>query len=74
MALKGSGRGKLAEFVANHVLCDIYRNMLAAVVDRDGVAYEIREDNGSSAFRTPYLPFLRFTMNLSERLWWARVL
>ena len=40
MALKGSGRGKLAEFVANHVLRDIHRNMLAAVMDRDGVAYE----------------------------------
>lgn len=43
MAPVGSGRRKLAELVADHIFCDIYRNMLAAVVHRKRMTYEIRE-------------------------------
>ena len=38
MALKGPRGGKLAQLVSNHVLGDIHRHVLAAVVNCDGVA------------------------------------
>ena len=110
MALKGPRGGKLAQLVSHHVLGDIHRHMLAAVVDRDGVANEIMEDLlqvltiffSPASFmawilfsstgctkgpffrlllivslllsRAPYLPFLRFTINLSLRFFFLRVL
>ena len=43
---ENAGRGKLTEFVPDHVLGDEDRHMLAAVVDRDGVANEVWIDDG----------------------------
>ena len=58
MALKGSGRGKLAELVADHVLGDVDRDVLSPVVDGDGVTNEGGEDGGGSG---PGLQNLLFT-------------
>ena len=49
VAFEGSGGGKLAELVADHIFRYIHRNMLAAVVNRKCVTNEIREDCRSSA-------------------------
>ena len=43
VASEGSGGGELAQLVADHIFSDIYRDMLAAVVDRKGVTDEIRK-------------------------------
>ena len=48
MALEGSGRGKLAELMADHVLGHIDRYMLSSVVNSKGMTYEFREDCGTS--------------------------
>src|SRR5262245_16888890 len=40
----GAGGGELAQLVAHHRLGDEHRHVLAAVVDRDRVADELRED------------------------------
>src|SRR5262249_62320118 len=42
----GSGVAELAEAVADHVLGHVDRDVLLAVVDRDRVADERREDDG----------------------------
>ena len=44
-----AGRRKLAELVANHVLGDVDRHMLAAVMDGEGVTDELGEDGGGAA-------------------------
>ena len=49
MALEGTSRGKFAELVADHVLGDIHRHMLAAVMHGDGVSDEVGEDGGGAA-------------------------
>src|SRR5690348_6315869 len=41
-----AGRGELAEAVADHVLRDVHRHVLLAVVDGNRVADEVREDDG----------------------------
>src|SRR5690606_40412108 len=38
VTLEGAGQGELAELVANHVLVDQHRDVVATVVDGDGVA------------------------------------
>src|ERR1700730_144939 len=48
MAVKRAGRRELTEFVADHFLGDDDRDVLLAVVDAEGEAYELRQ-NG----RTP---------------------
>ena len=40
MAAEGTGGSKLAELVTDHIFCHVNRNVLAAVIDRDGVADE----------------------------------
>ena len=40
----GSGCNELTEFVANHILCYIYRHVFSSVMDSDCVSYEGRED------------------------------
>ena len=42
MTLEGLGRGELTELVANHGFGDEHRNMLAAIVNGEGVSDEIR--------------------------------
>ena len=49
MAAEGAGGGELAQLVANHILGDIDRDMLAAVVHGEGVADKIGEDGGGAA-------------------------
>ena len=49
MAAEGTGGSKLAELVTDHIFLDINGNVLAAVIDRDGVADEGGEDRGAAA-------------------------
>ena len=44
MASKSPRRGKLTQFMSNHVLRDIHGNELVAVVDGNRVADEIRRN------------------------------
>ena len=46
-----TGRGELAEFVANHVLGDIHRDELVAVMHSDGKTNEIGGNHGSAGPR-----------------------
>src|SRR6185436_18893556 len=46
MAAERPGGGELAEAMSDHVLGDEDGHVLAAVVDRDGVPDEVREDHG----------------------------
>src|SRR2546430_3045380 len=43
---EGAGRRKLTQLVADHVLADVDRHMASAIVDRNGVADELRKDRG----------------------------
>lgn len=49
MAAEHSGRGKLSEFVSDHVLRHENRHVLATVVDRKRVTDHIGKDRGSAA-------------------------
>lgn len=49
MALVGPGRSKLAELVPHHILGYIDRDMLASIVNCEGMANKIRENGGSAA-------------------------
>ena len=49
MAAEGTGGSKLAELVTDHIFLDINGNVLAAVLDRDGVTDEGGEDRGAAA-------------------------
>src|SRR5688572_5577308 len=44
VALERAGQRKLAELVSDHVLGDVHRHELPAVVDGDGVANHVRRD------------------------------
>ena len=46
MSSESSGKGKLAEFVPNHVLCDEYGHMAPTVVDGYGQPHHIGNDSG----------------------------
>ena len=48
MAFECTCRCKLTELVTNHVLSNINRNKLIAVMNCDGVAYEIRRDHAGA--------------------------
>src|SRR6266581_198539 len=48
MTLERPRQRKLAELVSDHVLGNIDRNVLLAVVDGDGQADEIRQDGGAA--------------------------
>ena len=43
VTLEGSGGSELTELVADHILGNIYRNMLSAIVNCECVTYEVRE-------------------------------
>ena len=49
MALKSTGGGELAQLVADHILGDVNRHVLATVVDGEGVADKVRENGGGAA-------------------------
>ena len=49
MASELAGGSKLTQFVANHILGNVYGHMLAAVMDSKGVADEFGEDGGGAA-------------------------
>jgi hypothetical protein len=53
----GSGGGKLAKLVANHILGYIYRHMFPAVMHGKGVSDKIGEDCGGSAPRAQHFLF-----------------
>ena len=46
MALEGPGGREFAELMTDHVLRDIDRDKLAAIMDGDGVADKVRVDGG----------------------------
>ena len=48
MTLEGSGGSELTELVTDHILCHIYRNVLAAVMNRKCMTYELGENGGTS--------------------------
>src|SRR5690606_18846286 len=45
MTLEGPGQGELAELVANHVLVDQHRDVVAAVMDGDRETHHLRQDH-----------------------------
>lgn len=49
MTLKGSGRCEFTEFVSNHILCYIHGDMLASVMNSEGVADKFGKDCGAAA-------------------------
>ena len=49
MAAESAGGSELTQLVADHVLLDIDRHVLAAIMDSDGVTDEGREDGGATA-------------------------
>src|SRR5688572_25447068 len=49
VAVEGPGRRELAELVTDHVLADVDRNMLLAVVDAESQADELRQDRRAPA-------------------------
>src|SRR5271165_1427461 len=49
MAVKGTGRRKLAELVADHLLGHHHRDVLVAVVDAEGQPDELRQDRRTTA-------------------------
>ena len=48
MTLEGSGGSKLTELVTYHILGNLYRAVLASIVDRARVTDEFREDRRSA--------------------------
>src|SRR5215210_7117653 len=55
MAVEGARRRELAELVAHHLLAHVDRDMLVAVVNAEGQAYELRQDRGTAAPRLNHL-------------------
>src|SRR5581483_3965538 len=58
MTLEGPRGRKLAELVPNHVLGDVYRNELPAVVNGDGVPDEIGNNGGTPRPGTNHFLFV----------------
>ena len=48
MALERAGQRKLAEFVADHVLVDVNRNVLATVMNRNRKPNKLRQNCGAA--------------------------
>jgi hypothetical protein len=48
MAPEGPGRRKLTQAVANHVFCDVDWHMPAAIMDGNGVSYQLGENYAGS--------------------------
>ena len=48
MASVSPGHNELAQLMSDHILCDIDRNMLTSVMNRNSVAYERRENGGTA--------------------------
>ena len=70
MTLEGTGGCKLAELVTDHILSDVNRNVLLAVVNGDGVTHEIREDRGGTGpgLKNLLLVLLVHSADASEEL------
>ena len=73
MAAEGAGGGEFAELMSNHILGDVDRDVLAAVMDGNRVTDEIREDGGAS-FQAYFFLLGRLMISLSEYLRCLRVL
>ncbi len=58
MAPEQPGRGKLAEFMTNHILADEHRDELIPVVHGNRVANEVRRNRRRSRPRLNYLLFV----------------
>src|SRR5688500_1519924 len=55
VATEGARRRELTQAVADHVLGDVDRDVLLAVVDGDRVAYEVGEDDARARPRLEHL-------------------
>jgi hypothetical protein len=68
VAAEGAGGSKLAELMTDHVLGDVDGHVLAAVMHRDGMPHEIREDGAGAGpgFQDDFLPAL-FRSSTRER-------
>ena len=49
MTEEGPRRGELPELVADHLLVDVHRHELLAVVNRERQADEVRQNGGAAA-------------------------
>ena len=49
MTLESSGRCEFTEFMSNHILCYIHGDMLASVMNSEGVADKFGKDCGAAA-------------------------
>ena len=67
MVAERTGRRELAEFVTDHRLGDVHRDVLAAVVDRDGVTDHVGDDRRATAPRLDDL-LLAFGVQLVDLL------
>jgi len=65
MTVVGPGRREFTELVTDHVFIDIDRHMLAAVVNAEGQAYELRQDRGATAPDLDYFITSAFAYLLS---------
>ena len=48
MTFEGTGKGEFAELVSYHILGNIYRNVLSAIVNSNCMTYHFREDGRAS--------------------------
>ena len=48
MAAEDAGGGEFSKFVTHHVLGDVHRDELVAVVDGNGLTYEVGRNHRSS--------------------------
>src|SRR5205809_1579480 len=55
VGLEGAGQRELAQAVTHHVLGDVHRDELPAVVDSQGVADELWHDGGATRPGLEYL-------------------
>src|SRR2546423_1569220 len=47
VSLEGASRGEFAQFVAHHIFGDVHRDKFFAVMHRDGVPDELRQNRGT---------------------------
>ena len=51
MAAERAGRGKLTEFVANHILCDKNLQMLLSIMNHERETDKLRDDRAGTSPR-----------------------
>lgn len=66
---KGAGGGEFPQFMPHHILTDIYRNMLSAIMNRNGMAHHLGENCGTAGPGLYHLffPFLIHPFDLFKQ-------